>query len=358
MSQLFSSFDLRGAHLANRVVVSPMCQYSAVGGVANDWHLVNLGQFALSGPGLVFFEATHVSAEGRITHGCLGLYGDAHEAAMARVVDFIHTRSQSKIGVQLAHAGRKGSTLPPWEGGGPIVGDGTWQTVAPSALAYENGWQTPAALDANGMQKIRNDFASAAKRAAEIGIDVAELHFAHGYLAHQFLSPLSNVRTDDYGGTLEHRMRFPLELFSAVRAVWPQDRPLGVRISATDYVDGGWDLDSSIAFAHALKTRGCDFIDVSSGGLSPKQNITPTSGYQVGFSRAIREAVQVPTMAVGMIVDPAHAEAIVANGDADFVELARGFLRSPRWTWDAADRLGGEAFVPNQYQRARKTLVP
>ena len=334
-----------------------MCQYSARDGVASDWHLVNLGHLALGGAGLAFFEATHVSPEGRITPGCLGLYSDEHEAAMRRIVDYIHHWTPAKVGVQLAHAGRKGATQIPWEGEGSLSGDLAWQTVSASPIPYAQ-WQVPIALDAAGMQKVRDDFAAAAKRSMRIGIDVMELHFAHGYLVHQFLSPLSNHRTDAYGGSLENRMRFPLELFAAVRAAWPQDQPLGVRISATDWVPGGWDLEQSIAFSHALKALGCDFIDVSSGGLSPDQQIPVGPGYQVEFSREIRKAAQIPTMSVGMIVDPQLAERIVERGDADLVELARGFLRDPRWAWTAAEQLGAESFVPPQYTRAKRTLRP
>jgi len=331
-----------------------MCQYSSQDGNANDWHVVNLGHMALSGPGLAFFEATHVSPEGRITDQDLGLYSDANEAAMERVVAYLRRWTNTKVGVQLAHAGRKGSTLPPWEGGGgPASGARAYPTVAPSALAYDAGWQVPAALDAAGLQKVRDDFVAAARRAERLDIDTIELHFAHGYLAHQFLSPLANHRTDAYGGSLENRMRLPLELFDAVRAVWPQHKPLGVRISATDWVEGGWDLDQSTVFAHALKARGVDFIDCSSGGLSPQQKIAVGPGYQVPFSAHIKRAVDVTTIAIGMITDPHQAEGILERGDADFVALARGFLRNPRWTWDAVDALGGESFVPPQYARGR-----
>ena len=357
MSSLFSPIDLRGVHLDNRIVVSPMCQYSAQGGVGNDWHVVNLGHLALGGASLAFFEATHVSPEGRITPRCLGLYGDEHEAAMRRVVDYIHRWTPAKVGVQLAHAGRKGSTFVPWEGNGSVTGPDKWQTVAPSAIPFD-AWDVPTALDDAGLQKVKRDFVGAAERSIRIGIDVIELHFAHGYLVHQFLSPLSNQRTDAYGGSLENRMRFPLELFDAVRSAVPDDTPVGVRISATDWVPGGWDLEQSIAFAHALKARGCDFIDVSSGGLSPDQQIPLGPGYQVEFSREIRKQAGIFTMSVGMIVDPGLAERIVAEGDADMVELARGFLRDPRWAWTAADQLGAEVFVPPQYARARKTLRP
>jgi 2,4-dienoyl-CoA reductase-like NADH-dependent reductase (Old Yellow Enzyme family) len=354
VSKLFSPIRLRDLTLENRVMVSPMCQYSCENGTANDWHLVNLGHFALSGPGIVFFEATHVSPEGRITDRDLGLYTDENEEGIARVVHFIRTWTRSKIGAQLAHAGRKAATIAPWEGGGPASGEHAYEIFAPSAIAFDAGWHVPHELNAASMQKIRDDFSAAARRAERLDLDAIELHFAHGYLAHQFLSPLSNTRTDAYGGTLEHRMRFPLELFDLVRNVWPEGKPLGVRISATDWVDGGWDLEQSVVFAQQLRARGCDFIDVSSGGLSPKQKIDARPGYQVPFASAIKRATGLTTIAVGLITRPQQAETILADGDADMVCLARGFLRHPRWTWDAVDALGGESFVPRQYARGRR----
>ena len=356
MSKLFSPITLRGTTLENRIVVSPMCQYSATDGLANAWHLVNLGSYALSGPGLAFLEATHVSPEGRITDKCLGLWSDEHERALAPIVAFYRTWTTSKIGVQLAHAGRKGSTLPPWEGGTALPPDRAYATVAPSAVPY-NGYQTPVELDAAGLEKVKSDFVNAALRAERLGIDVVELHFAHGYLAHEFLSPLSNHRTDAYGGSLENRLRFPLELFDAVRAVWPQEKPLGVRISASDWVSGGWDVEQSIAFVKELQQRSVDFIDVSSGGLDPGQKIEIGPGYQVPFSEAIKNATGVTTFSVGMITEPAQAEEIVASGQADCVAIARGFIRNPRWVWDAADALGAESFVPPEYLRGRRTVV-
>jgi 2,4-dienoyl-CoA reductase-like NADH-dependent reductase (Old Yellow Enzyme family) len=272
---------------------------------------------------------------------------------MLRVVEFVRKWGHGPVGVQLAHAGRKASTLVPWEGSGSLHGPQSWQPVGPSAIPYQGDWHVPLALDAVGLQKVRDDFVAAARRAERIGVDIVELHFAHGYLAHEFLSPLSNQRTDEYGGSLENRMRFPLELFDAVRAVWPAQKPLGVRISATDHVEGGWNLEGSIALAEQLKARGCDFIDVSSGGLSPLQKIDPKPGYQVPYSRAIRAATGIPTIAVGAITRPQQAEDIVSSGDADMVALARGFLRNPRWAWDAADELGGQAFCPPEYLRGR-----
>ena len=353
MSLLFSPITLRDMEFENRVVVSPMCQYSSEDGNANDWHVVNLGHYAISGPALAFFEATAVSPEARITDQDLGLYSDSNQEAMARVVAFIRRWTRAKIGVQLAHAGRKASTLPPWEGGNAAPAERAYQTFAPSAIPYAPDWHTPAALDEAGLRKVRDDFVRTTKRCIDLGIDAIEVHFAHGYLGHQFLSPLTNHRTDAYGGSLENRMRFPLELFDAVRAVWPEGRPLGVRISATDWAEGGWDLEQSTAFVAETKKRGCDFADVSSGGLVPHQKISVGPGYQVPFSAHIKRATGMPTMTVGMISDPRQAETILRSGQADFVELARGFIRAPNWTWDAADLLGGDAFVPQQYQRGR-----
>lgn len=355
MSLLFSPITLRGTTFDNRVVVSPMCQYSSTEGDANDWHVVNLGHYALSGPALAFFEATAVSPEARITDRDLGLYSDANEAALARAIAFLRTWTKTKVGVQLAHAGRKASTVPPWEGGGPAQGKRASATVAPSAVPYDAGWHVPVALDTRGMQKIREDFVRAAQRCGRLGVDVIELHFAHGYLGHQFLSPLSNHRTDQYGGSLENRMRFVLELFESVRAVW-EGKPLGARLSATDWVEGGWDVVQSIALVRELQARGCDFVDVSSGGLVPQQKIVTGPGYQVPFAREIKRATGMPTMSVGMITDPQQAETILRDGDADFIELARGFIRNPNWTWDAADALDGAAFVPEQYLRGRNKM--
>ncbi len=354
MSLLFSPIRLRESELENRIVVSPMCQYSSEDGNANDWHVVNLGHYAISGPGLAFFEATAVSPEARITDRDLGLYSDSNQEAMARVVAFIRRWTRTKVGVQLAHAGRKASTLPPWEGGNAAPRERSYETFAPSAIPYAPDWRTPTALDDAGLHKVRDDFARAARRCNHLGIDAIELHFAHGYLGHEFLSPLTNQRTDAYGGTLENRLRFPLELFDTVRAAWPGEKPLGVRISATDWAEDGWDLEQSIAFVGELRRRGCDFVDVSSGGLVAHQKIPVGPGYQVPFASAIKAATGMHTMAVGMITDPRQAETILQSGQADLIELARGFIRDPNWTWDAADVLGADAFVPDQYQRGRK----
>jgi len=352
-SHLFSPIRLRGLELANRIVVAPMCQYSAENGNMTDWHFVHLGQFAVSGASLVFVEATGVEAAGRISPGCTGLYSDSNEAAMTRVVNFFRDYGNARIGIQLAHAGRKASTAVPWNNGD----SDRWQTFAPSARAYAEGAQIPEALDHAGLTRIKQAFVDAALRALRIGFDAIELHSAHGYLLHEFLSPLSNHRNDEYGGSLENRMRFPLEVFEAVRAVCPDDLPLGVRASATDWVEGGWDLDGTTAYAQALAERGCDFFDVSSGGNSPDQKIVFGPGYQTGFAGAIRRATGMNIMAVGQITDPHQAETILASGQADMVALARGMLYDPHWPWHAAEALGAEAAFPPQYKRAHPSLM-
>ena len=352
--RLFSPLALRGLSLANRIVVSPMCQYSAEDGRAVDWHVAHLGQMAVSGAGLLLVEATAVEPLGRITAGCLGLWDDATEAALGRVLDAIRPFATTPVGIQLGHAGRKGSSGRPWEGGRLVPPSaGGWTPVAPSAVPHAAGEAPPIALDEAGLAAIRARFADSTRRAARLGLEAVELHAAHGYLLHQFLSPIANRRTDRWGGSLENRMRFPLEVFDAVRAEWPSDRPLGVRVSATDWVDGGWDTEQTIAFARALAARGCDWIDASSGGVSPLQKIPLGPGYQVPFAQRIREAVGVPVIAVGLITEPAQAEAIVASGQADLVALARGMLWNPRWPWHAAAALGASVAVPRPYWRAQ-----
>jgi len=350
---LFDPFALRGLALANRIVVSPMCQYSADEGRAGDWHLAHWAQMLQSGAALFVVEATAVTRDGRITHGCLGLYDDACERAFTDVVARARRLAPSApVAVQLAHAGRKGSSAAPWDGGAPLSGPLAWPTLAPSAVAFDAGHPVPRALDASGLAAIREAFADAARRAHRAGIDAIEVHMAHGYLLHEFLSPLSNVRDDAYGGTRERRMRFPLEVFDAVREAFPADRPVGVRVSATDWVEGGWALDDTIALARELAARGCDFVDVSSAGISPAQRVEAKPGLHVPFARAIREATRVPTIVVGLVTEPAHADAIVANGDADLVALARGMLWNPHWPWHAAKALGAKVAVPHQYLRA------
>ncbi|CAN0617558.1 NADPH dehydrogenase [Burkholderia multivorans] len=354
MTALFSPFTLRGVTLPNRIVISPMCQYSAERGEATDWHMIHLGHLALSGAGLMCIEATAVEPDGRITHGDLGLWDDITEAALEPVLAAIRRHSPVPVAMQLSHAGRKASSAVPWKGGQLIeVADGGWLPHAPSALPHRDGETPPLALDTPGLNRIRRAFEAAAKRAARLGIDALEVHAAHGYLLHQFLSPLANRRGDEYGGSLENRMRFPLEIFEIVRAAFPDDRPVGVRVSATDWVEGGWELDDTIAFAHALKARGCDWIDVSSGGVSPLQKIPLSPGYQVPFAQAVKRAVGMPTVAVGLITDPVHANRLIADGDADCVAMARAMLYDPRWPWHAAAQLGASVTAPPQYWRSQ-----
>ncbi|MEQ9332365.1 NADH:flavin oxidoreductase/NADH oxidase [Thalassobaculum sp.] len=353
MSQLFSPITLRDVTFNNRLVVAPMCQYLAEDGNANDWHLMHLGQMSMGAGGLVFTEATHVSPEGRITPKCLGLWSDDNERTLKRVVDFCKTHGVARMGIQLAHAGRKASNRTPLNGAGPLAAnDGAWQTLGPSAVAYGD-WPAPRALDDAGLAMVKQQFVTATERSARIGFDTAQIHCAHGYLMHQFLSPLSNRRNDGYGGTIEGRMRFPLEVFEACRAAWPENLPLGVRVSASDWVDGGLTVDEIVEFAKALKEKGCDYVDVSSGGNDPGQKITLGPGYQVPFAERVRQEAGIPVMAVGLITDPHQAEAIVSSGKADFVAIARGAMDNPRWAWHAARALGAETEYPPQYIRCR-----
>lgn len=356
-SQLFTPLQLGGATLPNRIVVSPMCQYAAVDGVPGQWHLAHLGQFAMSGPGTIFVEATGVEPKGRITPGCTGLYDDACERAFADILAFMKSVGDVRVGIQLSHAGRKGSTVAPWDGGGLIKGDGAWVTDAPSAVPYLEGWPAPRAMDAAALDRVREAFVDAAKRADRAGFDLIELHAAHGYLLHQFLSPITNHRTDGYGGSLENRIRYPLEVFKAVRGVFPAHKPVIVRLSAIDWIEGGWDMAGSLAFAQALKGAGCEMIDVTSGGLDQRQTITTGPGYQVGFAEAIRREVGIPVMAVGQITEPKQAETIIATGQADLVALARGMLWDPRWAWKAAVELGAEIALPAAYARCNPALA-
>lgn len=342
MSKLFTPFQLGPLTLPNRIVIAPMCQYSAVDGCATDWHLIHLGQLALSGAGLLIVEATAVEPEGRISPKDIGLWSDETAAALRRVVEGIRPYSAMPLAIQLGHAGRKASCQPPWEGGAPLSPtQGGWPTVAPSAL------------DDAGLDRIRDAFATAAQRAVQLGFDLIELHAAHGYLLHQFLSPLSNQRTDRYGGSLTNRMRFPLEVFDAMRAAVPADYPIGVRISATDWVEGGWDLPQSIAFTQELAQRGNHYIHVSSGGLSPLQAIPVGPGYQIPLAQAIKAEVDTPVIGVGLITEAQQAEAILQNDQADLVALARGMLYDPRWPWHAAAELGDQVEAAPQYWRSQ-----
>jgi 2,4-dienoyl-CoA reductase-like NADH-dependent reductase (Old Yellow Enzyme family) len=354
MSALFSPIKLRGLALSNRIMVAPMCQYSADDGEANDWHFTHINSLALSGAAMFCIEATHVEAVGRITPGCLGLWNDATEAALKPILASLRKRSKTAVAMQLAHAGRKGSSYRPWQGGQQIpLAEGGWQTEAPSAVPHKEGEAAPRALDARGLARVREAFVAAARRAERLGIDALELHSAHGYLLHQFLSPISNQRTDQYGGSLQNRMRYPLEVFDAVRAAFPAEKPVGVKVSATDWVEGGWDLAQTIEYANELKKRGVDWIDASSGGVSPKQKIPLGPGYQVPLAQGIREATGIATIAVGLITEAKQAEEIVASGKADMVALARGMLYDPRWGWHAAAELGGEVEAPPQYWRSQ-----
>jgi 2,4-dienoyl-CoA reductase-like NADH-dependent reductase (Old Yellow Enzyme family) len=354
MSKLFTPISLGPLALSNRIAVAPMCQYSADEGLATDWHMIHLGHLALSGASLLTIEATAVNPEGRISPGDLGLWSDDHAHALAPVLKAIRKYAPIKVAIQLAHAGRKASCAVPWEGGENIaIGDGGWHTVAPSALPYAPGDTVPLALDDTHLQQVKDDFVAAAIRAHKLGLDAIELHGAHGYLLHQFMSPLSNQRTDSYGGALENRIRYPLEVFEAVRAAVPKTMAVGIRISATDWVDGGWDLEQSVVLAKALEKLGCDFIHVSSGGLSAAQQIKLGPGYQIDFAERIKRETTMPTIGVGLITEPGQAERILETGQADMVALARGMLFDPRWPWHAAAQLGDQVTAPPQYLRSQ-----
>ena len=355
MSRLFEPLQLGALRLSNRIVVAPMCQYSADEGSATDWHMIHLGQLALSGAGMLVIEATAVSAVGRISPTDLGLYSDANEAALGRVLHAIRRHSPIRVAVQLAHAGRKGSSRAPWDGGTQIPpGDPQgWLAEAPSAVPHSDGEVPPQALDRAGLARVRDAFVAAARRAHRLGLDGIELHLVHGYLLHEFLSPLANRRDDEYGGSLANRMRFPLEVYDAVRAAVPSEMPVWVRVSATDWVPGGWDEPDAVALAHELARRGCPAIHVSSGGVSPQQKIAVGPGYQVPFARRIKQETGLTTIAVGLITEPEQAEAILAGGDADAVALARAMLYDPRWPWHAAAKLGAQVDAPRQYWRSQ-----
>lgn len=358
MPTLFDELTLRGLTLRNRIMVSPMCEYSSQDGHANDWHVVHLGSRAVGGAGLILTEATAVTAEGRISPEDLGIWSDGHIEALARITRFIRTQKRA-AGIQLAHAGRKGSTKRPWSGSGAVhVDDGGWEPVAPTALPFADGFPVPRALDASGIRSVIAAFRDAATRAREAGFDVAEVHAAHGYLLHEFMSPLSNRRSDEYGGSFDNRIRLTLEVVDAVRGVWPERQPVFVRISATDWVDGGWDLEQSVELARRLKTRGVDLIDCSSGGNIASAKIAVGPGYQVAFAERIRRDADVPTGAVGMITDAAQANEIIADGRADAVLLARQLLRDPYWPLHAAQQLGQVIDWPAQYLRAAPAHAP
>jgi 2,4-dienoyl-CoA reductase-like NADH-dependent reductase (Old Yellow Enzyme family) len=354
-SRLFEPLSLGSVELPNRVVVAPMCQYSADDGSATDWHQQHLSQMASSGAGWVVVEATGVERRGRITHGCLGLYSDDNEAALARVIGAARRLGgPTKFGIQLAHAGRKASTRVPWEGGAPLrMDEDPWQTVSSSDLPFGPDWHVPHALSEAEIARITEAFVNSARRAVRIGFDVIELHSAHGYLLHEFLSPLANKRTDSYGGSLANRMRFPLEVIRAVRTAVPASIPLGMRISATDWVPGGWDVEQSIEFVRAAHTLGVEFVCASSAGVVGHVKVPAALGYQVPLAAQIRKATGVTTRAVGLITDPLQAEQIVAGGQADLIALARAFIDDPRWGWHAADALGATAHFAQPYHRGR-----
>ncbi len=349
---LFTPLQLRSISLSNRIGVAPMCQYSAHDGFASDWHLVHLGARAQGGAGLIIQEATAVLAEGRISSGDLGIWNDAHVPALDRIVQFIHSQG-SRAAIQLAHAGRKACTPIPFAGADPLSpADGAWQPVAPSALAFAPGYALPQALDQAGIKAIVNAFALAARRAFKAGYDTIEIHAAHGYLLHQFLSPLANQRTDTYGGSFQNRTRFTLQVVDAVRAEWPAHLPLLIRISATDWVPGGWSVDESVQLARLLREHGVDLVDVSSGGMVPDAQIPTGPGFQVEFAARTRREAAIPTAAVGLITEPAQADAIVEKGEADLVLLGRELLRNPYWPLHAAAALGEATRWPPQYLRA------
>jgi 2,4-dienoyl-CoA reductase-like NADH-dependent reductase (Old Yellow Enzyme family) len=358
-SKLFTPLSLGPMELSNRITVAAMCQYSAIDGAMTDWHMQHLGNLSLSGAAMLAIEATGVTAQGRISLGCTGLYSDANEAAMKRVVDFVRTISPIRIGVQLAHAGRKASAHRPWEGRGPLeADDGAWETIAPSAIPLAAGWHTPIALDRAGMNAVREAFVQAAQRAARLGLDFVEVHSTHGYLLSEFLSPLSNRRNDEYGGTHETRMRFPLEVFRAVRDAWPRRKPMGAKISGTDFAEGGWTPDDAVVYARELKTLGCDYVTVSGGGVVLDTKVPVAPGYQVPYAERVRRESGITTGSVGLVSEPQQAEDIVASGKADFVSLARAMLFDPRWPWHAAVVLGADIKYPPQYERCHPKVWP
>lgn len=354
--ELFTPLELGGVTLPNRIVVSPMCQYSADDGCMNDWHFIHLGSLALSGAGLLVVEKTAVTREGRITHGCTGLYSEHNEAAMKRVVDACRRLTSHPIGIQLGHAGRKGSANAPWVGVHALQPDESpWQTVAPSAIALGEGWPAPQELTIPELKKLVEAYVAATLRAKRIGFDAVELHSAHGYLLHQFLSPLSNQRQDEYG---KNRMLFPLEVAEAVREAWPKERALGARITGSDWMEGGLTPEDAVAYARELKRIGFDYVCVSSGGISPQARIKVEPGYQVRFAEAVKKAVDIKVRAVGMIAEPEQARSIVASGKADMIAMARAFLDNPRWVWHAAERFGVRLDYPPQYARSRPDAWP
>jgi 2,4-dienoyl-CoA reductase-like NADH-dependent reductase (Old Yellow Enzyme family) len=358
-SALFSPIRIAALELGNRIVVSPMCQYSADDGVATDWHITHLGALSNSGAALVVVEATGVERRGRITHGCLGLYSDDCEAALARVVAHCRRYGHAKIAIQLAHAGRKASAQRPWEGGRPLDGaDDRWETIAPSPVGFGPGWPSPREMTMGDMERVCESFVQAARRALRAGVDAIELHAAHGYLLHSFLSPVSNRRTDAYGGSAAQRMRFPLDVAAAVRATVPTSVPLGARITGNDWVEGGLTPADAVGFARALKGIGLDFVCISSGGVSADARPVMVPGMNVQIAELVKAEAGIATRVVGLIATPKRAEEIIAGGKADMVALARAMLDNPHWGWHAAKVLGADVVRPSQYQRAAPNLWP
>ena len=358
---LFSPLAIGPLTVPNRIAAAPMCQYSANDGAASDWHIQHLMQLALSRVGLVVLEATGVERHGRITHSCLGLYSDLNEGALARALDAARrvATPDTKWGIQLAHAGRKASTQRPWDGGGPLKdGEDPWVTSAPSAIPFADNYHTPVALDAHGLDRIRNAFCQATERAVRVGFDVIELHAAHGYLLHEFMSPISNHRTDQYGGSLENRMRFPLEIARAVRALMPPRMALGARITGYEWIEGGIDTNEATAFANAFQAAGGTYVCVTSGGNVSRAKIAAGPNYQVPFAAAVKTGSTIVTRAVGMIADANQANEIITSGQADQIALARALLDNPRWVWHAAEKLGATLSYPPQYARAAAKLWP
>lgn len=357
-SRLFQPIRLAGLELANRIVVAPMCQYSASNGEASDWHITHLGMLANSGAGLVVVEMTDVEPQGRITPGCLGLYSDGCETALTRVIRHCKAIGSAHFGVQIAHAGRKASTLPPWQGSKPLAPkDGGWEPIGPSPIAFGDGWPVPREMNEDDINRVRDGFVSAAQRAVRAGFDAIELHIAHGYLLHQFISPLSNRRKDRYGGaSVEQRMTFPLEVTKAVRAAMPKEMPLGARITGSDWLEGGITPDDAAAYAGMLKDAGMEFIDVSSGGLTLEARNPTSTAYNAPLAALVRQRTGVVTRTVGLIVTPQQAEDVLANNQADMITLGRAMLDDPHWGWHAAAVLGAEVKRPRQYLRAGPPL--
>ena len=358
-SQLFSPIRLAGVELANRLVVSPMCQYSSEDGAMTEWHSTHIGMLANSGAGLFIVEATGVEARGRITHGCVGLYSDADEVAMKRVIDHARRIGTAKFGIQLAHAGRKASSQRPWQGAGPLSsGENPWETIAPSPIPFGPGWHTPREMTDQDIATVTEAFVAAARRALRIGFDTIELHAAHGYLLHAFASAISNKRVDRYGGSLENRLRFPLEVMAAVRAVVPSSVGLGARLTGSDWLDGGINPDEAAALAKGFKGAGADYVDVSSGGLTYEARNPTDPGYNVPLAEKVKRDAGIATRTVGLILAPQQAEAIIADGRADMIALGRGVLNDPRWGWHAAFALGTEVARVPQYLRVGPKLWP